>query len=281
LTKELTQADIKAIEEHNYREIEMLNQRGGRTLSIVDLIEANTISQEMAAFAFYAISNGASFLTAARPGGAGKTTVLACLLNFMPPGTRIVTTSGRGVISSLLKKPADAPQCVLAHEIGSGHWYGYIWGTDVRDYTSLIGGNTRIGSCIHADTLDELRGIMVSGELKVTEEQFRKIDLLLFMHVEGGFTGRKRRVATFYEPSEGEESHRLLFEWQPTTDGYVQRNSSLLLERIAEGRGQAVEAVNGELREYEAFVQKLVADGENDSREVRRRTTQFLLDTQP
>jgi hypothetical protein len=31
-------------ERHNHRQIEMLNQRGGRTLSIVDLIQAGTIS---------------------------------------------------------------------------------------------------------------------------------------------------------------------------------------------------------------------------------------------
>jgi len=38
------------IERHNHQQIEQLNQRGGRTLSIVDLIQAGTISVEMAAF---------------------------------------------------------------------------------------------------------------------------------------------------------------------------------------------------------------------------------------
>jgi hypothetical protein len=34
------------LERHNHRQIEQLNQRGGRMLSIVDLIQAGTISVE-------------------------------------------------------------------------------------------------------------------------------------------------------------------------------------------------------------------------------------------
>ena len=78
-------------ERHNHRQIEMLNQRGGRTLSIVDLIRAGTISVPMAACAMRAVHEGASILTGARPGGAGKTTLMAALLSFLPPGEEIVT----------------------------------------------------------------------------------------------------------------------------------------------------------------------------------------------
>ncbi len=41
-------SDLAAIEEANLVEIERLNQRGGRTLSFVDLIEAGTVSAELA-----------------------------------------------------------------------------------------------------------------------------------------------------------------------------------------------------------------------------------------
>jgi len=37
------------VERHNLAEVERLNQRGGRTLSITDLIDAGTVSSEMAA----------------------------------------------------------------------------------------------------------------------------------------------------------------------------------------------------------------------------------------
>jgi hypothetical protein len=42
------------LERHNHQQIELLNQRGGRTLSIVDLIQAGTLSIEMAAYAMRA-----------------------------------------------------------------------------------------------------------------------------------------------------------------------------------------------------------------------------------
>jgi hypothetical protein len=44
------------IERHNRRQIEQLNQRGGRMLSIVDLIRAGTISVEMVAYAMRAMA---------------------------------------------------------------------------------------------------------------------------------------------------------------------------------------------------------------------------------
>ena len=140
------------VQRRNLRQIEQLNQRVGRTLSIVDLIQAGTLSVEMAAYAMQALPNGASLLTGARPGGAGKST----LLGLLPPEVPLVTVDRSQVIREGLKKPADEPACYLAHEIGSGHWYGYIWGQDVADFLRLIDGRRRIASCLHADTLDEL-----------------------------------------------------------------------------------------------------------------------------
>ena len=54
-------------------------------------IQAGTISIEMAAYAMRAMHEGASLLTAAGPGGAGKTTLMAALLNLLPLEVPIVT----------------------------------------------------------------------------------------------------------------------------------------------------------------------------------------------
>jgi Flp pilus assembly CpaF family ATPase len=68
-------------------EINRCNQRGGRMLSIRDLLDAGTLNEEMAAYLLAVISTGNSFLVGARPGGVGKTTVMAALLNFIPAST--------------------------------------------------------------------------------------------------------------------------------------------------------------------------------------------------
>ncbi len=52
--------------------------------------------------------------------GVGKTTLMATLLGFLPPGERIVTGSRRGVIEQGLHGEVEPPATFLAHEIGSG-----------------------------------------------------------------------------------------------------------------------------------------------------------------
>jgi hypothetical protein len=246
-------------EAHNFRQIEHLNQRGGRTLSIVDLIQAGTIGVEMAAYGMRAMREGASLLTGARPGGAGKTTLMAALLNFLPPEVPIVTVDHGGVISDGLARTADQPCCYLAHEIGSGHWFGYIWGRDVADFLSLVDGPRRIASCLHADTLDELTDIVCSPPLEASRETLGRVGLILFMHVSGGIGGYRRRVATFHE-ADGQGGHRLLFGWRADSDTF---------ERVGKLRDPEG------LAPYVEFIGRLVEEGEVDSRDVRWKVVEF------
>jgi len=247
------------IEWHNYRQIEMLNQRGRRTLSVVDLIRAGTIDVEMAACAMRAVEAGASLLTGARPGGAGKTTLMAALLNFLPAEVPLVTVDHPGVITDGLRRGADEPACYLAHEIGSGRYLGYIWGRDVADFLALIEGPRRVASCLHADTLDELSAILRSRPLGATPETLAAVDLIAFMHVDVHGGGYRRRVSAYYE-ADGRCGHRLLFQWDAESDRF---------RRVGESRdGKA-------LGPYVDFVERLVEDGQPDSQEVRRKVLDF------
>jgi len=206
------------LEQQNLHEIESLNQRGGRTLSVVDLIEAGTLSVELAGYFMARVARGASFFTAAMPGGAGKSTVLANLLCLLPPGERIVSTSSDRIVHDALRQADLSGTCFLAHEIGSGHWYGYIWGSTVADFVALKRKGARLASCLHADTLEQLTGILTGPPLDVAAEQLAQVDLLAFVHVLPGF---RRCVATVYET--GDEEHRLAFELDPHSDTFVRR----------------------------------------------------------
>jgi hypothetical protein len=247
------------VETHNDRQIEQLNQRGGRTLSIVDLIRDGTISVEMSAYAMRAMREGASLLTGARPGGAGKTTLMAALLNFLPPDVPIVTVDGPQVTAAGLARPPAEPSCHLAHEIGSGHWYGYIWGPDVARFLSLIQGRRRIASCLHADTLDELTDVVCSPPLEATGESLRRVGLILFMHVSGRMGRCRRRVATFYE-ADRNGRHQLLFRWRAESDAF---------EPVADLRDPRG------LKPYADFIRRLVQEGQTDARAVRRQIVEF------
>ena len=88
------------------------NQRGGRMLSVIDLLEAGTLDRTKAAWLLARILSGASFLVGARPGGAGKTAVMGALLTMLPAGRRCAWRRSTGWESS---KPGD---CIVAYEIG-------------------------------------------------------------------------------------------------------------------------------------------------------------------
>jgi hypothetical protein len=245
------------IERHNHQQIERLNQRGGRTLSVVDLVRAGTLTIDMAASAMRAMAQGASLLTGARPGGAGKTTLMAAILNLMPPEIPIATVDESSVIDRALATPPE-PSCYLAHEIGSGDWYGYIWASDVGRFLSLASGPRRIASCLHADTLDELTTILCGRGLGVPRAAIAQVGLILFMHISPGAGSYRRRVASFHE-SDGQGNHRLRYRWNAAID-----------------RFEAIEPEDpDQIAPYYDFLVELVNRGEVDTRAVRRRVVDF------
>lgn len=247
------------LERSNHQQIERLNQRGGRTLSIVDLIQAGTIGMDMAACAMRAMAEGASVLTGARPGGAGKTTLMATMLHFLPPPVAMVTVDRPAVVARGLQTPGERPACYLVHEIGAGHWYGYLWGRDVAGFLALIGGKRRIASCLHADTLAEMRSILCSPPLGAEPQALGRVGLILFMHAGRGVRGVRRRVSTFHE-ADGRGGHRLLFEWDAGVDSF--RRKGDLRDPDALG-------------EYEQFIQRIVTEGDSRAEAVRRKVVAF------
>lgn len=239
---------VHSLEQTNLARVEGLNQRGGRTLSIVDLIRANTISAEMAACVGQGISQGASLLTAASPGGAGKTALLAAILGFLPEGVPIVTVDRPHVIAKAGRETVR--HCFLAHEIGPGHWYGYLWGSSVARCIELASGPHIVASCLHADTIDELRAQLGSPPLGAGPSALLGIDFILFMHVDRG-GGRRpgeclRRVAAVYRSDRTSGAHRLIYRWEAERDAF---------ERTAES------PVPPETEALEARLQRLAAAG--------------------
>jgi hypothetical protein len=247
------------LERFNHRQIEQLNQRGGRTLTVVDLIRAGTISVDMAACACRAIAEGASLLTGARPGGAGKTTLMASLLHLLSPDVPIVTVDSPEVLYEDEASAIDQPACYLVHEIGAGHWYAYLWGPDVARYVGLSQGRRRIASCLHADTLEELKDILCSAPLGVEQEALGRVELILFMYVGRTTASYQRRVSTYWE-ADGNGGHRLLFQWRPDSDRFHQTDD------IRDPTG---------LERYVEFLQRLVEEGEIDARSMRRKVLRF------
>jgi hypothetical protein len=142
-------------------------------LSVIDLVEAGTLSVRWCAFLLRCIERGASWLVGARPGGAGKTTVMSALLAMLPQGTGItLTNAGTGWERS---GPGD---CVVCYEISAGSYDAYLWGSGVRVLTELGRSGCRIVSNLHADTLEEAREQIVD-DCGAFEEGFGAFDLFI------------------------------------------------------------------------------------------------------
>jgi hypothetical protein len=187
------------------REINRCNQRGGRMLSVMDLIEAGTMTAELAAYCLAAIGGGASFMVGAMPGGAGKTTVMGALLNFVPASVELVPADGQAAISRGLRDSSQR-QCFICHEIGAGPYYAYLWDQELRDYFNLAEAGHMLATNLHADTYEQAHD-QICRQNDVPESALRRMNLMLFLSVRGD----RRRIETVWE-SDGQQSHRLIYE---------------------------------------------------------------------
>jgi hypothetical protein len=155
------------------------NQRGGRMLSVVDLLEAGTLCIPQAAWLLARILRGSSWVVGARPGGAGKTTVMSALLAMVPRDSRLwLTSKGSGW------QNCRAGDTLVSYELCQGFYEAYIWGADVVRLTELGLTGCRIVSNLHADTLAQAREQVV-GECGASEEGFQAFQMFIPLSLKG------------------------------------------------------------------------------------------------
>ena len=223
-------------------ELNRCNQRGGRMLSILDLIDAETISLDLAAYLLTRMMAGASLMVGARPGGAGKTTVMCALLNLAPERAPLVAATAPA-LRDALREASPPRRCYVCHEIGAGRYFAYLWDADLRAFCSLREKGHVLATNLHAEDIDEAFA-QVCDENRVPARHFNAFDLIVFLRVEGGRSGVRRYVERVYESAPGASStatapsQRLIYDRRHglTHDRFVKRDS-LALER--EGKARA------------------------------------------
>jgi hypothetical protein len=223
--------------ESHVMEIDKCNQRGGRMLSIRDLLDAGTLDRKMSEYLLAAISGGRSFLVGAMPGGAGKTTVMGALLNFIPDIDIVPTVNGDVIRDGL---DDETPRCYLAHEIGRGRWYAYIWGRDVENFLHLTCRHMVAGN-LHADDIED-----VLSHDGIDESNITKLDLLIFLSVNGGLRGRSRRINSILENQGGRGTlaFKQIYSCRPPDGPFVYSGRpKLVTERELEWAGEVMESV--------------------------------------
>ncbi len=177
-------------------------------LSIFDLLAAKTLDFDLAAYLMARISKGASFMVGAVPGGAGKTTVMCALLNFVSADVTLIAATSQAVCGAA-NEAAARRACYVCHEIGSGSYFAYLWSDALRNYCGLAEDGQMLATNLHADDVDEARD-QVCGYNRVQADHFNKFELLIFLRVKGGYFDTRRWIEEVYS-SNGSSEHELIF----------------------------------------------------------------------
>jgi hypothetical protein len=185
-------------------ELNRCNQRGGRMLSVFDLLAAKTLDLDLAAYLMARISTGSSFMVGSVPGGAGKTTVMCALLNFVPVDVPLIAATPEAVY-----KAAGTRTCYVCHEIGSGYYFAYLWADELRAYCGLFEHGHMLATNLHADNLEQAKN-QVCNTNGVPSEHFNKFELLILLRVEDGYLKTNRWIEDVYS-GDGSSEPRLIF----------------------------------------------------------------------
>jgi len=178
-------------------------------LSVFDLLAARTLDLDLAAYLMARISRGASFMVGSVPGGAGKTTVMCALLNFVPADVPLIAATPQEVYKAS-RAATLSRACYICHEIGSGSYFAYLWADALRAYCRLSENGHMLATNLHADDLEEARD-QVCGDNDVREELFKRFELLIFLRIKGSYPEIHRCIEKVYS-SDGISDHELVFD---------------------------------------------------------------------
>ena len=226
-------------------------------LSVLDLIDAGTLELDLAAYLMARITRGASFIVGAKPGGAGKTTVMCALLNLIPVDLEIVAATP-DTVHRAVRDDTLPRSCYVCHEIGRGRYFAYLWGADLRAYFSLLDKGHLLATNLHADDLDEAREQICTDNL-VPVSHFNACELALFVRMKRRGHDTQRRIEKVYV-ADSNSPHRLVFDAETNASSLsLKYEDPVQKEWMSRCRHFLEEILQVNIRTIEATRQRVVA----------------------
>ena len=214
--------------------------------SIAELIRAGTLDAELAATLWLLIEGRVSLIVAAQAGGAGKTTLLTALLDFLPPGLRIVELEGASETFDWLpqaaelgwhrtgnlprpdagKAPVRPDDTVLLVPELSDHLPSYTWGAEARLAIRAASIGYDLVATIHADELEEVFDELRRPPVGADDDELSRLGVVLILRrVDHGL---RRVVAAHYIRPTARDEHghvqrlgpAVLATWDPNLDRF-------------------------------------------------------------
>lgn len=259
--------------------------------SIVELIQTGTLDAELAATIWLLIEGRVPLLVAAGRPGVGASTLLAALLEFIPPELRVVELRGADETFDWLpqaselgwpgvaRRPAEgAPfrpedTVLLAAEL-SDHAPAATWGEAARIAVRAAAIGYGLAATIQGDSLDDVFGALRASPIGLGDDELSRLGVVLVLRQSAG--GHRRVAAAHYVRPVARDVHghlqrlgpAVLATWNDATDTFEQFGWGVTPElAMRVGRRPGDFELDSAARR--AFLDDLVARGITDVAAVR------------
>ncbi|MFD1512055.1 type II/IV secretion system ATPase subunit [Halomarina rubra] len=266
----------------------------------VDLINWHTFSLDMMAFLWLCIENDRSVLFA---GGtaSGKTTSLNAMSLFIPSTAKIVSIEDTRELEIPQRNwVASVTRPSFSHD-GAGDIDDYdlleaalrqrpehlimgeVRGEEGRTLFQVMSTGHTSHTTFHADNVGEVIKRFTTDPINVSKTLFTALDLISVQTATRihGRKVRRSKVLTevnYYNSEQDEINVQDVFQWQASTDEFLQRGRSNTLEDIMFDRGWDEERLQGELFLRRLVLAYLIDRGFNTYTEVAATLQAFIND---
>lgn len=243
--------------------------------SIVELIDGGVLDAELAALSWLLIEARLPVVVAGLQRGAGKTTVLEALLDFLPPTVRRVDLRGIAEDFSWLPEaeslgwtrgtppieeaiPVTPASAVLVAAELSEHLPLYTWGRAARTLVRAASIGYGIAATIHADRLEDVHDQLRAHPIGLRDDELSYLGLVLVVRALRAPDGhvRRRVVAAHYARPVGRDEH-----------GHTQRLPPAVLAVRDEATGELEHFAWGVMPELAIRLGRKAGDLEQDQAE--------------
>lgn len=259
--------------------------------SIVELIQTGTLDAELAATIWLLIEGRVPLVVAAGRPGVGASTLLAALLEFIPPELRVVELRGADETFDWLpqaselgwpgvaRRPAEgAPfrpedTVLLAAEL-SDHAPAATWGEAARIAVRAAAIGYGLAATIQGDSLDDVFEALRASPIGLGDDELSRLGVVLVLRQSAG--GHRRVAAAHYVRPVARDGHghlqrlgpAVLATWNDATDTFEQFGWGVTPElAMRVGRRPGDFELDSAARR--AFLDDLVARGITDVAAVR------------
>ena len=208
-------------------------------LNVLELVQNGSMSAEMASALWAAMDDRRSFIVAAGPRQAGKSTTTEAILDFLPADVPRHDLTGDAEQMDALATSPDGGYLVVSEF--SDHTPRYLRGQQVVQVFDTAERGFSIAGTLHADTPEDTFAELHSHG-PISDDQLASIGILVFLGVRGWPENPVRWVSSLWEVdgvSNGAPRGRLLCRWDHSTDSFVWENEPVSLsadEALRESR---------------------------------------------